>query len=58
MPGTFPVLMAIRFQVLMARIRLLGAAAEDGLVVGFAAPPDHAYHAALEALCRILPSER
>ncbi|MCT2592576.1 PLP-dependent aminotransferase family protein [Streptomyces sp. N2-109] len=27
----------------------------DGLVVGYAAPPDHAYGAALDALCRILP---
>ncbi|MFG2640129.1 PLP-dependent aminotransferase family protein [Streptomyces sp. NPDC048370] len=27
----------------------------DGLVVGYATPPDHAYAAALEALCRILP---
>ncbi|MFD7945741.1 PLP-dependent aminotransferase family protein [Streptomyces sp. NPDC059744] len=29
--------------------------AEDGLVVGYATPPDHAYAAALEALCRALP---
>ncbi|MFI5627934.1 PLP-dependent aminotransferase family protein [Streptomyces sp. NPDC051664] len=29
--------------------------AEDGLVVGYATPPDHAYTAALEALCRALP---
>ncbi|MET7787123.1 MocR-like pyridoxine biosynthesis transcription factor PdxR [Streptomyces sp. 900116325] len=29
--------------------------AEDGLVVGYATPPDHAYGAALEALCRALP---
>ncbi|MFF1838753.1 PLP-dependent aminotransferase family protein [Streptomyces sp. NPDC058231] len=28
---------------------------EDGLVVGYATPPDHAYGAALEALCRALP---
>ncbi|MEW2594807.1 PLP-dependent aminotransferase family protein [Micromonospora aurantiaca] len=27
----------------------------DGLVVGYATPPEHAYAAALEALCRILP---
>ncbi|MBP0932113.1 PLP-dependent aminotransferase family protein [Streptomyces sp. KCTC 0041BP] len=27
----------------------------DGLVVGYAAPPDHAYAAALDALCTILP---
>ncbi|MFD8497067.1 PLP-dependent aminotransferase family protein [Amycolatopsis sp. NPDC059657] len=27
----------------------------DGLVVGYATPPDHAYGAALEALCRALP---
>ncbi|MDQ0580323.1 MocR-like pyridoxine biosynthesis transcription factor PdxR [Streptomyces rishiriensis] len=30
-------------------------AAEDGLVVGYATPPEHAYGAALDALCRILP---
>ncbi|MGC0421971.1 PLP-dependent aminotransferase family protein [Embleya sp. AB8] len=29
-------------------------AAEDGLVVGYATPPDHAYPAALAALCRAL----
>ncbi|WP_405012514.1 PLP-dependent aminotransferase family protein [Kitasatospora sp. NBC_01539] len=29
--------------------------APDGLVVGYATPPDHAYGAALEALCRALP---
>lgn len=29
--------------------------AEDGVVVGYATPPDHAYGAALEALCRALP---
>ncbi|GGX18055.1 GntR family transcriptional regulator [Streptomyces malachitofuscus] len=29
--------------------------AHDGLVVGYAAPPDHGFGAALEALCRILP---
>nr|BEK70321.1 PLP-dependent aminotransferase family protein [Kitasatospora purpeofusca] len=29
--------------------------ATDGLVVGYATPPDHAYPAALEALCAILP---
>ncbi|GHG26692.1 MULTISPECIES: MocR-like pyridoxine biosynthesis transcription factor PdxR [Amycolatopsis] len=27
----------------------------DGLVVGYAAPPEHAYPAALDALCRALP---
>ncbi|MEU9200284.1 PLP-dependent aminotransferase family protein [Streptomyces sp. NPDC048332] len=31
------------------------ATAPDGLVVGYAAPPDHAFTAALEALCRALP---
>ncbi|MEV4383009.1 hypothetical protein [Streptosporangium sp. NPDC049644] len=30
--------------------------AHDGLVVGYAAPPEHAYGPAPEALCRILPS--
>ncbi|OQR63307.1 GntR family transcriptional regulator [Streptomyces maremycinicus] len=30
-------------------------APRDGLVVGYATPPEHAYGAALEALCRILP---
>ncbi|MEV6757741.1 PLP-dependent aminotransferase family protein [Streptomyces sp. NPDC051214] len=29
--------------------------APDGLVVGYSTPPDHAYKAALEALCRALP---
>ncbi|MFD6323379.1 PLP-dependent aminotransferase family protein [Streptomyces sp. NPDC058442] len=29
--------------------------AHDGLVVGYAAPPDHGFGAALDALCRILP---
>ncbi|MFF9641288.1 MocR-like pyridoxine biosynthesis transcription factor PdxR [Kitasatospora aureofaciens] len=29
--------------------------AADGLVVGYATPPDHAYPAALQALCDILP---
>ncbi|HTI21995.1 MAG TPA: PLP-dependent aminotransferase family protein [Kutzneria sp.] len=29
--------------------------AQDGLVVGYATPPDHGYGPALEALCRILP---
>lgn len=29
--------------------------AGDGLVVGYATPPEHAYTAALEALCRALP---
>ncbi|GAA3927568.1 PLP-dependent aminotransferase family protein [Actinomadura viridis] len=28
---------------------------QDGLVVGYSTPPEHAYTAALEALCRILP---
>jgi GntR family transcriptional regulator/MocR family aminotransferase len=28
---------------------------QDGLVVGYATPPDHGYGPALEALCRILP---
>ncbi|MFE6977010.1 PLP-dependent aminotransferase family protein [Streptomyces sp. NPDC057682] len=31
------------------------ADAPDGLVVGYATPPDHAFGAALEALCRALP---
>ncbi|GAA3791889.1 PLP-dependent aminotransferase family protein [Streptomyces coacervatus] len=30
-------------------------AARDGLVVGYATPSEHAYGAALEALCRVLP---
>ncbi|MFI6458458.1 aminotransferase class I/II-fold pyridoxal phosphate-dependent enzyme [Streptosporangium amethystogenes] len=30
--------------------------AHDGLVIGYATPPEHAYGPALEALCRILPS--
>ncbi|MFF3894222.1 PLP-dependent aminotransferase family protein [Streptomyces sp. NPDC001812] len=29
--------------------------AHDGLVVGYAAPPDHGFGAALDTLCRILP---
>ncbi|MFI1254927.1 PLP-dependent aminotransferase family protein [Streptomyces netropsis] len=29
----------------------------DGLVVGFGTPPDHAYGAALDALCRALPPD-
>ncbi|WP_106401738.1 MocR-like pyridoxine biosynthesis transcription factor PdxR [Actinocorallia populi] len=29
--------------------------ARDGLVVGYATPPEHAYGPALEALCRVLP---
>ncbi|MGW6270252.1 MocR-like pyridoxine biosynthesis transcription factor PdxR [Streptomyces sp. NPDC055060] len=29
--------------------------ASDGLVVGYSTPPEHAYGAALEALCRALP---
>ncbi|MFF1812542.1 PLP-dependent aminotransferase family protein [Streptomyces sp. NPDC058251] len=32
-------------------------AAPDGLVVGYATPPEHAYGAALEALCGVLPPE-
>ncbi|NUS14064.1 MAG: PLP-dependent aminotransferase family protein, partial [Streptomyces sp.] len=31
------------------------AGAGDGLVVGYAAPPDHAFAAALTALCAVLP---
>jgi hypothetical protein len=31
--------------------------AGDGLVVGYASPPEHAYGAALEALCGVLPPE-
>lgn len=27
----------------------------DGLVVGYATPPEHAYGGALDALCRSLP---
>ncbi|MDQ1044579.1 hypothetical protein QFZ76_002815 [Streptomyces sp. V4I2] len=30
-------------------------AARDGLVVGYATPSEHAYGAALEALCGVLP---
>ncbi|EPH40403.1 PLP-dependent aminotransferase family protein [Streptomyces aurantiacus] len=29
--------------------------APDGLVVGYATPPEHAYAAAVDALCRVLP---
>ncbi|TVT60116.1 PLP-dependent aminotransferase family protein [Amycolatopsis rhizosphaerae] len=29
--------------------------ADDGLVVGYATPPDHGYGPALEALCQVLP---
>jgi GntR family transcriptional regulator/MocR family aminotransferase len=29
--------------------------AVDGLVVGYVTPPDHAYRAAVDALCRIFP---
>jgi GntR family transcriptional regulator/MocR family aminotransferase len=29
--------------------------AQDGLVVGYGTPPDHAFPAALDALCRALP---
>ncbi|MFD9396100.1 PLP-dependent aminotransferase family protein [Streptomyces sp. NPDC060000] len=32
-------------------------ATEDGLVVGYATPSEHAYGAALDALCRILPPD-
>ncbi|MGW1271384.1 MocR-like pyridoxine biosynthesis transcription factor PdxR [Streptomyces sp. NPDC002491] len=32
-------------------------AAPDGLVVGYATPPDHAYGAALDALCQGLPPD-
>ncbi|MGC0332699.1 GntR family transcriptional regulator/MocR family aminotransferase [Streptomyces sp. SAI-170] len=31
--------------------------AMDGLVVGYATPPEHAYEAALEALCGVLPAD-
>ncbi|MFG2652692.1 PLP-dependent aminotransferase family protein [Streptomyces sp. NPDC048436] len=31
--------------------------AHDGLVVGYSTPPEHAYAAALEALCRALPPD-
>ncbi|MBE4736094.1 MULTISPECIES: PLP-dependent aminotransferase family protein [Streptomyces] len=31
--------------------------APDGLVVGYATPPEHAYGAAVEALCGVLPPE-
>lgn len=31
------------------------APSADGLVIGYATPPDHAYAAALDALCGILP---
>ncbi|KOV62788.1 GntR family transcriptional regulator [Streptomyces sp. NRRL WC-3618] len=34
-----------------------GVVAPDGLVVGYAAPSEHAYAAALEALCQALPPE-
>lgn len=34
-----------------------GSIAPDGLVVGYAAPSEHAYGAALEALCQVLPLE-
>jgi GntR family transcriptional regulator/MocR family aminotransferase len=30
----------------------------DGIVVGYATPPEHAYGAALEALCGVLPPGR
>ncbi|WEO98079.1 PLP-dependent aminotransferase family protein [Streptomyces sp. FXJ1.172] len=33
----------------------LGGGSGDGLVVGYAAPAEHAYGAALEALCGVLP---
>ncbi|MFF1546767.1 PLP-dependent aminotransferase family protein [Streptomyces sp. NPDC058291] len=32
-------------------------AAQEGLVVGYATPSEHAYGAALEALCRVLPPD-
>ncbi|MFE9447606.1 PLP-dependent aminotransferase family protein [Streptomyces sp. NPDC006739] len=32
-----------------------GMRADDGLVVGYATPPEHAFGAALEALCGVLP---
>ncbi|MFJ4683458.1 PLP-dependent aminotransferase family protein [Streptomyces sp. NPDC088789] len=32
-----------------------GGMVTDGLVVGYATPPEHAYAAALEALCEVLP---
>ncbi|MFI5870970.1 PLP-dependent aminotransferase family protein [Streptomyces sp. NPDC051445] len=32
-------------------------APQDGLVVGYATPSEHAYGAALDALCRILPAD-
>ncbi|MFF6784323.1 aminotransferase class I/II-fold pyridoxal phosphate-dependent enzyme [Streptomyces sp. NPDC012510] len=41
----------------LAAFRHPGATGEapDGLVVGYATPPEHAYGAALEALCDVLP---
>jgi len=30
----------------------------DGLVVGYATPPEHTYGGALDALCRSLPEEK
>ncbi|MDX2541211.1 PLP-dependent aminotransferase family protein [Streptomyces sp. WI04-05B] len=39
------------------REREQGSIAPDGLVVGYAAPSEHAYGAALEALCEALPPE-
>ncbi|NEA51748.1 PLP-dependent aminotransferase family protein, partial [Streptomyces sp. SID10815] len=30
-------------------------APDDALVVGYGTPPDHAWTAALDALCRVLP---
>ncbi|WP_432136048.1 PLP-dependent aminotransferase family protein [Streptomyces sp. bgisy154] len=35
-----------------------GREAGDGIVVGYAAPAEHAYEAALEALCAVLPDAR
>ncbi|WP_443056339.1 aminotransferase-like domain-containing protein, partial [Streptomyces sp. IBSBF 3136] len=32
-----------------------GMVAPDGVVIGYATPPEHAYGAALEALCEVLP---
>ncbi|MGW2051159.1 MocR-like pyridoxine biosynthesis transcription factor PdxR [Streptomyces sp. NPDC001858] len=35
--------------------RATDMATQDGLVVGYATPPEHAYAAALDALCEVLP---
>jgi GntR family transcriptional regulator / MocR family aminotransferase len=37
--------------------RATGKDAPDGLVVGYATPPEHTYAAAVEALCGVLPPE-